>query len=88
MARPDAAAASRHGSSGPFTPAAVTARCGSAVRIGACQRSLAAGDGLPAHRSAAIRTRLNTQAHRGIQRVRRTPHLAYSFLRRTGLSVS
>jgi hypothetical protein len=27
------------------------------------------------------------QAHQGIQRVRRTPHLAYSFLRRTGLSV-
>jgi hypothetical protein len=29
------------------------------------------------------------QAHRGIERVRRrTPHLAYSFLRHTGLSVS
>jgi transposase len=28
------------------------------------------------------------QAHRGIERVRQTPHLAYSFLRRTGLSVS
>jgi hypothetical protein len=28
------------------------------------------------------------QAHRGIQRVRDTPHLAYPFLRRTGLSVS
>ena len=28
------------------------------------------------------------QAHRGIDRVRRTPHLAYSFLRHTGLSVS
>jgi DDE superfamily endonuclease len=28
------------------------------------------------------------QAHQGIDRVRRTPHLAYSFLRRTGLSVS
>jgi hypothetical protein len=28
------------------------------------------------------------QAHCGIDRVRRTPHLAYSFLRRTGLSVS
>jgi DDE superfamily endonuclease len=26
------------------------------------------------------------QAHRGIQRVRDTPHLAYPFLRRTGLS--
>jgi transposase len=28
------------------------------------------------------------QAHKGIQRVRRTPHLAYSFLRHAGLSVS
>jgi DDE superfamily endonuclease len=28
------------------------------------------------------------QAHHGIDRVRRTPHLAYSFLRHTGLSVS
>jgi transposase len=28
------------------------------------------------------------QAHRGIQRVRRTPHLAHSFLRHTGLSAS
>jgi hypothetical protein len=28
------------------------------------------------------------QAHRGIQRIRTTPHLAYSFLRHTGLSVS
>ena len=28
------------------------------------------------------------QAHRGIERIRRTPHLAYSFLRHAGLSVS
>ena len=28
------------------------------------------------------------QAHRGIDRVRRTPHLAYSFLRHAGLAVS
>jgi hypothetical protein len=30
------------------------------------------------------------QAHKGVERVRQTPHLAYSysFLRRTGLSVS
>ena len=28
------------------------------------------------------------QAHQGVERVRRTPHLAYSFLRHTGLSVS
>ena len=27
------------------------------------------------------------QAHHGIQRVRGTPHLAYSFLRHAGLSV-
>jgi transposase len=90
-------------------------------------------DGLPAHRSTAMRVWLNTQrhwlvverlpayapelnpteslwsslkavelanltastlaevidrAHRGIQRVRGTPHLAYSFLRHAGLSVS
>jgi transposase len=90
-------------------------------------------DGLPAHRSTAMRDWLNTQrswlvverlpayapdlnpveglwsslkavelanlaaptlaeaiqqAHRGIQRVRSTPHLAYSFLRHAGLSVS
>ena len=90
-------------------------------------------DGLPAHRSAAMRAWLTTQrswlvverlpayapdlnpveglwsslkavelanltsptlaevidqAHRGIERVRRTPHLTYSFLRHTGLSVS
>ena len=90
-------------------------------------------DGLPSHRSIAMRDWLNTQrswlvverlpayapelnpteglwsslkavelanlttptlgevieqAHRGIDRVRRTPHLAYSFLRHTGLSVA
>jgi transposase len=28
------------------------------------------------------------QAHKGAERVRRTPHLAYSFLRHAGLSVS
>ncbi len=28
------------------------------------------------------------QAHRGIERVRQTPHLAYSFLRHTGLTVA
>ena len=28
------------------------------------------------------------QAHRGVERVRRTPRLAYSFLRHGGLSVS
>jgi hypothetical protein len=28
------------------------------------------------------------QAHRGIERVRGTPHLAYSFLRHAGLSVA
>jgi hypothetical protein len=28
------------------------------------------------------------QAHRGVELVRRTPHLAYSLLRRTGLSVA
>ena len=33
-------------------------------------------------------TEVIDQAHKGIERVRQTPHLAYSFLRRTGLSVS
>jgi hypothetical protein len=28
------------------------------------------------------------QTRQGIQRIRRTPHLAYSFLRHAGLSVS
>jgi hypothetical protein len=28
------------------------------------------------------------QAHCGVERVRQTPHLAYSFLRHAGLSVS
>jgi transposase len=28
------------------------------------------------------------QAHQGVERVRRTPHLAYSFLRHAGLSIS
>jgi hypothetical protein len=28
------------------------------------------------------------QAHRGIERIRQPPHLAYSFLRRTDLSIS
>ena len=28
------------------------------------------------------------QAHKGVERVRGTPHLAYSFLRHAGLSVS
>jgi hypothetical protein len=28
------------------------------------------------------------QAHKGVERVRQTPHLAYSFLRHAGLSVS
>jgi transposase len=90
-------------------------------------------DGLPSHRSTAMREWLNTQrswlvvqrlpayapelnpveglwsslkavelanlisptlgevidqAHKGIQRVHRTPRLAYSFLRHTGLSIS
>ena len=90
-------------------------------------------DGLPSHRSRAMRDWLNTQrswlvverlpayapelnpveglwsslkavelanltmptlgevidqAHRGVDRVRRTPHLAYSFLRHAGLTVS
>ena len=41
-----------------------------------------------ANLTATSRGEVIDQAHRGIDRVRRTPHLAYSFLRRTGLSVS
>ena len=97
------------------------------------ERATLLWDGLPAHRSRAMRAWLNTQrtwlvverlpayapgaepdrglwsslkavelanlvaptlaeviaqGHRGIDRVRRTPHLAYSFLRHAGLSVS
>jgi DDE superfamily endonuclease len=96
------------------------------------QKATLLWDGLPAHRSNAMRDWLNTQrhwlvvehlpayapefnpieglwsnlkavelanlttptlaevidqAHKGIERVRRTPHLAYSFLRHAGLSV-
>jgi hypothetical protein len=28
------------------------------------------------------------QAHKGVERLRRTPHLSYAFLRHAGLSVS
>jgi hypothetical protein len=45
-------------------------------------------DGLPAHRSRAMRAWLATQRSWLIERIRGTPHLAYSFLRRTGLSVA
>ena len=53
------------------------------------------GSGIPACRrpsrvgppgSHGLRT--PQRAHKGVDRVRRTPHLAYSFLRHTGLSVS
>src|SRR5215217_7738085 len=97
------------------------------------EKAILLWDGLPSHRSKAMRAWLNTQrswlvverlpayapelnpteglwsslkavelanltsptlaeviqqAHRGVERVRRTPHLAYSFLRHAGLSVS
>ena len=41
-----------------------------------------------ANLSASTLAEVIDQAHRGIQRVRGTPHLAYSFLRHAGLSVS
>jgi hypothetical protein len=41
-----------------------------------------------ANRTGRTLAEVIDQAHRGVERVRRTPHLAYSFLRRTGLSVS
>jgi hypothetical protein len=42
----------------------------------------------PANLTGPTLAEVIIQAHHGIERVRRTPHLAYSFLRRTGLSVS
>jgi transposase len=41
-----------------------------------------------ANLASATLAEVIAQAHQGIQRIRRTPHLAYSFLRHTGLSVS
>jgi transposase len=41
-----------------------------------------------AHLTSPTLAEVIQQAHRGIQRVRRTPHLVYSFLRHAGLSVS
>ena len=37
--------------------------------------------------AARTLTEVIAQAHRGVERVRRIPHLAYSFLRHAGLSV-
>jgi transposase len=41
-----------------------------------------------ANLASATLAEVIAQAHQGIQRIRRTPYLAYSFLRHTGLSVS
>jgi hypothetical protein len=41
-----------------------------------------------ANLASATLAEVIAQAHRGVERVRRRPHLAYSFLRHTGLSVS
>jgi hypothetical protein len=41
----------------------------------------------PANLTSPTRGEVIDQGHRGIARVRRTPHLAYSFLRHAGLSV-
>lgn len=40
-----------------------------------------------ANRTSSTLAGVIAQAHRGIDRVRETPHLAYSFLRRSGLPV-
>ena len=119
-------------SSAPTTPHA-DGRPGRAAPLPRGQKATLLWDGLPAHRSTAMRAWLATQrswlvverlpayapelnpveglwsslkavelvnltgptlaevidqAHRGIDRVRRTPDLAYSFLRHAGLSVS
>jgi hypothetical protein len=41
-----------------------------------------------ANRTGRTLAEVIDQAHRGIDRIRRTPHLAYSFPRHTGLSVA
>ena len=41
-----------------------------------------------ANLTSPTRAEVIDQAHRGVERVRRTPQLAYSLLRHTGLSVS
>jgi hypothetical protein len=41
-----------------------------------------------ANRTSPTLTEVIAQAHQGIQRLRGTPHLASSFLRHAGLSVS
>jgi hypothetical protein len=53
------------------------------------EKAILLWDGLPSHRSTAMRAWLNPQrSWLVVERVRRTPHLAYSFLRHAGLSVS
>jgi DDE superfamily endonuclease len=42
----------------------------------------------PANLATPTLAEVIDQAHKGIERVRRTPHLAYSFLRHAGLSVT
>jgi hypothetical protein len=41
-----------------------------------------------ANLTSPTQAEVTDQAHRGIDRVRRTPHLAYSFPRHAGLSVA
>jgi hypothetical protein len=41
-----------------------------------------------ANRTGRTLAEVIDQAHRGIDRIRRTPHLVYSFLRHSGLSVA
>ena len=83
----------RHRDAGLDRPAAVLAGGGAAGRLCAGAEP---GRGLWSSLRAVELANLATptlgevidQAHRGIDRVRRTPQPAYSFLRRTGLSVS
>jgi len=83
----------RHRDAGLERPAAVLAGGGAAARLCAGAEP---GRGLWSSLRAVELANLATptlgevidQAHRGIDRVRRTPQPAYSFLRRTGLSVS
>jgi hypothetical protein len=122
-----------HVRAGNYTTDSLIEVLGELRRFLAGEKATLVWDGLPAHRSRAVRAWLNRQrswlvveplpayapelnpveglwssrkavelanltlptlaevieqAHLGIDRVRHTPHLAYSFLRHTGLSVS
>ena len=83
----------RHLLLGPVRAASAASWAGALTHDSSACWSRPGGDGTPAAVELANLTgptlaEVITQAHRGIERVRRTPHLAYSFLRHAGLPVS